>query len=368
MSIQTAITAAQQRVADCYTAISAKGGTLPATQNLANMPTAIGSISTGGTINSLSITPKTSQQTITASGGVDGYSPITVSAVTSNIDSNIQAGNIKNGVSILGVAGTLQSEKYGATINNFLGNINSSGVLQPPTLTSGNIVFSGVKDVAQYGLYYRFAYGMYQSSGNFSVSFPDLINLTKGASCGYCFYNCPRLSYFSAPLLKTISGSSACSYMFYSCSQMTGFDLSSLEEISNTQGAAYMFYGCNNASFKNITLPSLKTISGESALSHCFDYAWRMETITFPQLTTISGASAFSGCFHGDQYLSSISFPSVSTIESTAFATMFNSSTAHRITSCKVHFPSNMQTVVSGLSGYPLFGGSSGKIVLAFDL
>lgn len=44
MSIATAITAAQGKVADAYTAISNKGGTLPATQNLSNMPTAIASI------------------------------------------------------------------------------------------------------------------------------------------------------------------------------------------------------------------------------------------------------------------------------------------------------------------------------------
>ena len=46
-NIADAITAAQGRVADCYTAISNKGGTLPQTQNLANMPTAIGSIPSG---------------------------------------------------------------------------------------------------------------------------------------------------------------------------------------------------------------------------------------------------------------------------------------------------------------------------------
>lgn len=48
MSIATAIQNAQQRVANAYTAISNMGGTLPATQNLANMPTAIASIPTGG--------------------------------------------------------------------------------------------------------------------------------------------------------------------------------------------------------------------------------------------------------------------------------------------------------------------------------
>lgn len=46
MSIATAIQNAQIRVANAYTAVSGKGGTLPDTQNLTNLPTAINSINT----------------------------------------------------------------------------------------------------------------------------------------------------------------------------------------------------------------------------------------------------------------------------------------------------------------------------------
>lgn len=48
MSIATAIQNAQNKIVNCYTAIANKGGTLPATQDLANMPDAIDSISGGG--------------------------------------------------------------------------------------------------------------------------------------------------------------------------------------------------------------------------------------------------------------------------------------------------------------------------------
>lgn len=48
MTIASAITAAQGRVADAYTSVSTMGGTLPATQNLTNLPAAIESIPTGG--------------------------------------------------------------------------------------------------------------------------------------------------------------------------------------------------------------------------------------------------------------------------------------------------------------------------------
>lgn len=52
------------------------------------------------------VTPSTSEQTITADEGKDGLGTVTVSAVTAAIDENITAGNIKSGVTILGVTGT----------------------------------------------------------------------------------------------------------------------------------------------------------------------------------------------------------------------------------------------------------------------
>lgn len=52
------------------------------------------------------VTPTTSKQTITADEGKDGLGTVTVSAVTAAIDANIVAGNIKDGVTILGVTGT----------------------------------------------------------------------------------------------------------------------------------------------------------------------------------------------------------------------------------------------------------------------
>ena len=120
MSIASAIQAKQQQVADSYTAVSNKGGTLPATQNLTNLATAISSIPSGGTtpvITSLNVTPTTSQQIITAPSGTDGYSPVNVGAVTSSIDGNITAGNIREGVKILGVTGTYSGIKPSGTYN-----------------------------------------------------------------------------------------------------------------------------------------------------------------------------------------------------------------------------------------------------------
>lgn len=76
-------------------------------------------------IEPLSVTPTTSSQTITAPSGTDGYSPINVAAVTASIDSDIKASNIKSGVSILGVTGTvteLNGETRTETLTSSAGN------------------------------------------------------------------------------------------------------------------------------------------------------------------------------------------------------------------------------------------------------
>ncbi len=54
------------------------------------------------------ITPTTSQQNVVPDSKYNGLSKVVVNAVTSAIDDDIKAGNIKKGVSILGVTGTLE--------------------------------------------------------------------------------------------------------------------------------------------------------------------------------------------------------------------------------------------------------------------
>ena len=95
MTIASEITKLNTNMQNAYTACDNKGATMPQAENMDNLATCISTIPTGSSpvISSLTVTPTTSQQTITAPSGTDGYSPITVNAVTSSIDSNITAGN-----------------------------------------------------------------------------------------------------------------------------------------------------------------------------------------------------------------------------------------------------------------------------------
>lgn len=70
-------------------------------------------------MTTLNVTPTTSPQSITPESPVDGYSSVSVSAVTSAIDQNIVAGNIKKDVEILGVTGSYEgsgAETFAVTL------------------------------------------------------------------------------------------------------------------------------------------------------------------------------------------------------------------------------------------------------------
>lgn len=109
MSIATDLQKLETDITNAYSAVQTKGGTIPSDKNTNNLATAINSISGGGgkPEQSKTATPSTSSQTILPDTGYT-LSSVTVNAVTSSIDSDIKAENIKEGVEILGVTGTVE--------------------------------------------------------------------------------------------------------------------------------------------------------------------------------------------------------------------------------------------------------------------
>ena len=83
------------------------------------------------------VSPTTEIQEITPDKYYTGLSKVTVSAVTSDIDENIVAGNIKEGVEILGVTGTYEQGYFTSYENNTLVFDNSD---RPVTVNESELI------------------------------------------------------------------------------------------------------------------------------------------------------------------------------------------------------------------------------------
>lgn len=336
-------------------------------------------------ISSLSITPSTSAQTFTATGGVDGYSPINVSAVDNTIDANITAGNIKSGVTILGVTGTLPtvSEPYlelevdngtlrGSKTTSRIVNINGATTLGHYVLAraysvnkniSGTVDFSSItmldNDSSLNGTFY-----------NSAITGVDLSGLTRisGTNVMYeAFRLCSNLVTLDLSSLTRISGMYSCRYAF-DATGITTLDLSSLTEITNVNAAERMFARCY--SLASVDVSSLATINAYSACAGMFANCTSLVSFTFTALTNLNNGLVLDSAFSGCTALTSLSFPALT---STSFGT-YNNQFTNMLSGCTgvtIHFPSNLDpaggsTVISSKTGYPNFGGSN--TTLAFDL
>lgn len=427
MSIASAITAAQGKVAACYTAISNAGGTLPATQNLSNMPTAIGSIPSGGTISPLTVTPSTSQQTITASGGVDGYSPITVNAVSSSIDANITASNIKSGVSILGVTGsvvelngqtlTVTPRTYAQTLypqspSNAITEVTVGAV---SSSIDSNIQAGNIKDgVTILGVTGNYTGGSSPtlitktiiSNGTYAASSDNAdgySSVTVNVSGGGGYSELPSYQVSNGVASRrsgaltghefdgiTSVGDYGLYSSFYDCEGLTGSVIFSNVTDIGMYGLSQTFRSCTGIS--SASFPLLKTVD-TSGLYHAFSYDSSITSVDFSSLEEIE-SNGFSNTFRSCTGLTIVRFPALKYLYQgfvdtfygcTALTDVyFNALTTNSLGSVNefanmlrstgtsvthtLHFPSNMTTVIQSLPNYPLFGGTSGYVTLAFDL
>lgn len=135
-NLNTQIATDDSNFDDIYDAIVDKGQQ-PTKADRTTYAPAIEAIVTGGTYQTKSVTPTTSAQVVTPDQGYDALDEVDVAAVTSSIDSNIQAGNIKNGVTILGVQGT-----YTGGVSPVLDTLNVTPTtsyqhITPPSGTDG---------------------------------------------------------------------------------------------------------------------------------------------------------------------------------------------------------------------------------------
>ena len=119
MSIASEIQNLITNLAAAYTSCTNKGATIPQNENFDNLANCIDSIPTAN-LTSLGVTPSTTAQTLTPTSPYNGFNQVNVSAVTSSIDANITAENIKKDVNILGVTGTYEGSGGGDSGGEYL--------------------------------------------------------------------------------------------------------------------------------------------------------------------------------------------------------------------------------------------------------
>lgn len=253
--------------------------------------------------------------------------------------------------------------KYGLSVDSLIGNPDANGVLQFPT-SNADIVFDGIEDITTYGLYYKF-YGYAGLTG--SVSFPDLEDISGLYACYNTFYS-TGISGVSFPSLTTVSGIYAAQNMF-SYTPITSVSFPALVSVTGNSGMRQMFQNCENLT--SASFPELTTVSGQMGLGYIFSNA-DIITLTFPKLSTLTGVRALFHMLDGCKNFTSISFPALTTdsfgTAKNQFEAIFNVTTGQTSGAITMHFPSNLESTISSMTGYPTFGATSGIVTLSFDL
>ena len=212
MSVSSEITRLTNAKAAIKTAIEGKGVTVPSATKLDGYANLIGAIQTTPSLQDKTVNPTTSQQSVTADSGYDGLgtvtvsaiqtetktatpttssqdvtptsgkylTKVTVSAVTSAIDSNIAAGNIKSGVTILGVTGSY-SGGGGATLTPTAGDypVVSNGGLGGG---GSNLTSTGISVTIPVTGTYRLKWCAFRRNNSTSYSWSSQLYRTRSGS------------------------------------------------------------------------------------------------------------------------------------------------------------------------------------------
>ena len=295
-----------------------------------------GTLKEGKPEERFNIQPSTVEQTITPTEG-KVFSGGTVRAVTSSIDSNIVAGNIKEGITILGVAGTLK-EGSAEDYINFSGNqvFNENGQF-PLELIDGKYAGNVYIDVPTTGSgtaedYIDFSVNQtFNKNGQFPLTL-----MANGKYAGNVYIDVPTTDVFVVP-----------PEMRFGDSKFT--EVPSYLDFSNVTNMGDMFRNCK----KLITIPQLDT-SKVTNMSYMFSQCSNLTTI--PQLDTSKVTDVFymfDGCSR------------LTTVEGIDFSGMY--STMSSLFGRGTSMPNLTRFIVNGKINVSIYDNNSIKALTAID-
>lgn len=334
MSIATAITNLQGKIANAYTAIENKGGTLPATQNAENLSATIDGIPAGAkfgaTIDDVFQTTTTGNETTL---------------------------NMFGGVTDLTFTGVTKIPEYGM-----------ASKFQNSQLSS--ISFPALKRAMEYA----FANAFKGCTSLIIASFPEL-SASDACSFQSAFEDCTNLTNVSFPNIVVTNGlifNSA----FKNCASLTSI---SFPEAITIGANAFKdaFHGCTNLT--TVSFPKVATITSTGAFSTAFGTgqsaypAAGVTYLSFPALTSIvANASAGStAIFYNNKKITRIDLPALTEMKKSATATTDN--LVAIFNGCddlvEIHFGEDNQTVIEASDGYATkWGAPNANCQIYFDL
>ena len=278
-----------------------------------------------------------------------------------------------SGAKITGTGSGGGGTKYNCTVEDFLGDTNSSGQLQLVTGNDKDLVFSNVKSLAAYALMYKF----YRNDALKSVEFPALTTCSTSDCMNYAFANSTNIVTASFPALTTISAS-CWSNAFNGCTKLQSVDLSALESVTGTYAMQRAFYSCT--ALESIDFSSLKVIGNSTTTStdnqqfyYTFNNCSKLTSMEFPSLEAIycNGTASNQGTFAGNNKVKKLYFPKLHTISKTA--KYGNTAGANKIFySCtaltEIHFGADNQSAIESTTGYSIKWGAPSSCTIYFDL
>lgn len=228
---------------------------------------------------------------------------------------------------------------------------------------SSIIDFSGVTDIGYYVLHNAYFQNL---AINGVVNLGDLTSVTGSSAAEDCFNSCTGITGVNIGSLTTVSGNAALRGMFSNCTNLTSANLSSLTTVSGNSGIQNMFA---STKLTSINLGSLTTISSSYGCRETFSNCSLLTTVDLSSLTTITDSACCQQMFRNCTSLQSLSFPAVTTTSFGSSYTNQFTNMCQGISGITLHFPSNVQSVIEGLTGYSTtapFGATSGTVL--FDL
>lgn len=250
-------------------------------------------------------------------------------------------------------------EKFGANINNFLGDVDENGVLGPSD-EPFSLDLTGVSTVTYLTWRYRF-----NNLPCTKVIADDLTRVGGGAFF-HAFELCPILEEISFASLEILDANSAFCYAFDSCPKLNKINLRKLKKVSSGSVFENVFSG---STFSETLLgieeifPALEEISGDKAFFMFVNYDYyKSKPLIFPMLKKISGSgSRFTSTFGTIVTTDTIwHFPNVTEI--TNYVWNINASYTGEI-----HFAAARQAEIEACAGYANKWGFLGATIY-FDL